>query len=56
MDIEEIGTGVEVPQGQQRDINKALVFPKNGAKHTEGVDECKSTVPGTQRRRLELTS
>ena len=49
MDIEEIGTGVEVPQGQQRDINKALVFPKKGAKHTEGVDECKSTVPGTQR-------
>ena len=54
MDIEEIGTGViptVAPSG--RDINKALVFPKQalvaGSHHVDGVDECKSAVPGTQR-------
>jgi hypothetical protein len=50
MDIEEIGMGVDVPTtASQRDINKALVFPKKGVKHVDGVDECKTSVPGTQK-------
>ena len=51
MDIEEIGASLDVPQPNrsQRDFNKALVFPKKGSKHVDGVDECKSSVPGTQK-------
>jgi threonylcarbamoyladenosine tRNA methylthiotransferase CDKAL1 len=52
-DIEEIGRGVDVPRGNDKDMNKALVFPKKNMSeascHSEGVDECKSSVPGTQK-------
>ena len=54
-DIEEIGQGVDMPRGaNDKDINKALVFPKNrdmnsSNRHSDGVDECKNSVPGTQK-------
>jgi len=53
MDIEDVGAGVDAPtRGSQKDINKALVFPKKtaeGNKHPSSFDETKSSVPGTQK-------
>jgi threonylcarbamoyladenosine tRNA methylthiotransferase CDKAL1 len=53
MDIEDAGSGVEVPSSSHGDINRALVFPKKSStdigRHCADVDEIKDSVPGTQR-------